>query len=157
MTPTQPTLEAVFTAEVTVGAAIDVGAGSVPGTRRRIVPILGGTVRGPRMVGEILTMGADWQLIEEEGAITRLVARYAMRASDGTIITIVNRAIRRAPAAIIARLAAGDAVDPAHYYFRGAPSFEAPPGPHRWLSESLFICSGARAPRAVVIDVYRVA
>ena len=155
MTPTPPTLEAVFTAEVTVGAAIE--AGGTAGLRRRIVPILGGAVRGPRLVCEVLTLGADWQLIEEEGAITRLVARYAMRVSDGTVITVVNRALRHGPAAVMARLAAGEAVDPALYYFRGAPSFEAPSGPHRWLSESLFVCSGARAPRAVVIDFYRVA
>lgn len=154
MTPTSPTLEAVFTAEVTVGAAIET-RGNLD-VRRRIIPILGGAVRGPRLVGEVLTLGADWQLIEDEGSIIRLVARYAIRASDGAVITVVNRAIRRASAAVTARLAAGEAVDPALYYFRGAPSFEAPPGPHRWLSESLFVCSGTRAPRAVVIDFYRV-
>ncbi len=154
MTPTEPTLEAVFTAEVTVGAAIE--AGGTAGFRRRIIPILGGAVRGPRLVGEVLTLGADWQLIEEEGTITRLVARYAMRISDGTVVTIVNRALRHGPAAVMARLAAGEVVDPALYYFRGAPCFEAPSGPHRWLSESLFVCSGARAARAVMIDFYRV-
>ncbi len=74
MTPTQPTLEAVFTAEVTIGAAIE--AGSVGAVRRRIIPILGGMVRGPRLVGEVLTLGADWQVIEDSGAVTHLVARY---------------------------------------------------------------------------------
>ena len=154
MTPIQPTLEAVFTAEVTIGAAIEAGGGV--GARRRIIPILGGAVRGPRLVGEVLTLGADWQVIEEGGAITRLVARYAIRTRDGAVISVVNRGLRSGPEAVMARLAAGEAVDPALYYFRGAPSFEAPPGPHRWLSESIFICSAIRAPRAVLLDFYRV-
>lgn len=154
MTPTQPMLEAVFTAEVTIGAAIE--AGSVGAVRRRIIPILGGMVRGPRLVGEVLTLGADWQLIEDSGAVTRLVARYAIRASDGAVITVVNRALRAGLDAVMGRLAAGEMVDPALYYFRGAPSFEAPAGPHRWLSESIFVCSALRAPRAVLLDFYRV-
>ncbi len=156
MPPIKPTLDIAFTAEVTVGAAIEAGTDAV-GARRRIIPILGGMVRGPRLVGEVLSLGADWQVVEAGGLLTRLVARYAIRAADGTVINVVNRALRSGDPAVIARLAAGEPVDPALYYFRGAPQFEVPPGPHRWLSEHIFLCSGARAARAVMIDFYLVA
>src|SRR4026209_1395518 len=35
--------------------------------RRRIVPILGGTVKGPQLNATVLPGGADWQLIQPDG------------------------------------------------------------------------------------------
>ena len=40
---------------------------------------------------------------------------------------------------------------------RGAPVFDAPSGPHRWLAETLFVCSLAPMGRRIRIDVYAVA
>jgi hypothetical protein len=51
---------------------------------------------------------------------------------------------------VLARLAAGEAVDPASYYFRATPAFEAPPGPHAWMMHTVFIATGERAPDHVV-------
>jgi hypothetical protein len=56
----------------------------------------------------------------------------------------------------MARLAAGEAVDPASYYFRASPQFEAPPGPHGWLAQNVFLCNGRRRPDCVELDIYKV-
>lgn len=146
-----PPLTHVFTAHVAVGPALELGA---LGTgRRRIVPILGGHVTGPRLSATVLPGGADWQIVRADGT-AEIVARYTLRAEDGSLIGVVNAGIRRAAPDVLARLAAGEAVDPAEYYFRTTPVFEAPPGPHAWLSETVFVATGARRAAAVEIAVF---
>lgn len=83
-----------------------------------------------------------------------IVARYTLRASDGTLISVVNTGIRRAAPEVRARIAAGEAVDPAEYYFRASPVFEVAPGPHGWLSEAIFVATGQRLANQVVITVF---
>ncbi len=151
LVPPTPSLSFAFRIEVSVGTPIE--GGTLPAGRRRIIPILGGKAEGPRFAGEVPAFGADWQIIEADGLI-RLTARYALRHADGTLIGVTNRALRAGPPEVLARLARGKKVDPGLYYFRGHIGFEAPTGPHRWLSERLFVCSAARGAERVLIDVY---
>jgi hypothetical protein len=148
-----PELRFVCDIEVDVGPIRDLG--SMPHGRRRIIPILGGTVRGPRLQAEVVPGGADWQYVRADG-ILELEARYSIRAGDGAEIVVVNRGMRRAEPEIMERLSRGEAVDPALVYFRTAPVFEAPAGPHEWLNGSVFVASAARLPDRVQIKVFEV-
>ena len=56
----------------------------------------------------------------------------------------------------MARLAAGEEVDPAEYYFRTVPEFIAPNGPYEWMNRSIFVCAGARYPLGIRLWVWRV-
>jgi hypothetical protein len=149
--PLPPPLTWVFTAQVTVAPVRELGPISTG--RRRIIPILGGTVAGPRLTGEVLDGGADWQILRPDGTAD-LVARYMLRADDGTLISVVNRGLRRGAPAVLARLAAGEAVAADEYYFRASPMFEAPPGPHAWLMDHVFVATGERRAGRVVITVF---
>ena len=62
----------------------------------------------------------------------------------------------RGPPEVMARLAAGERVDPASYYFRASPQFEVQPGPHDWLARNVFLCTGKRWPDAVHLDIFKV-
>lgn len=148
-----PVLEYVFTARVTIATPLELG--QTAAGRRRVIPITGGTVSGPRLQGRVLSGGADWQSVLEDGT-AHLVARYTLQADDGALISVVNRGLRRGPPAVLARLAAGDPVDPAEYYFRASPSFEVVPGPHAWLADNLFVATGERAPHHVVVRFFLV-
>ncbi len=148
--PLEPELEFVF--EVRVKVDPPLALGEVDGTQRRIVPVVSGVVDGPRLRGEVLP-GADWQSVRPDG-LTRVLARYVIRAEDGTMISVVNRGIRRASEPVIRRLLAGEQVDPSLVYFRAAPTFEVGAGPHQWLTENLFITAGKRAPDSVEIRFY---
>src|SRR4051794_27320632 len=88
-----PGMEFIGQVEVAVAPPQVVGAG--PLGERRIVPILGGRVSGPRLVGEILPGGADFQLIRPDG-VTEIVARYTLKLADGALVYVVNRGIRHA-------------------------------------------------------------
>jgi hypothetical protein len=150
---TAPELTPVFDLSVEVAAPQELG--DVGGGRRRVIPITGGRLVGPGLSGEILPGGADWQTIRPDG-VTLLQARYTIRMADGAIIGIINTGVRRADPEIVRRLTAGEDVDPSSYYFRATPVFEAGPGPYLWLTESVFICSGARRPNRVELSVFKV-
>lgn len=150
----KPGLEFVFRATVSLGAPLEQGV--YDGGRKRIIPILSGTVEGPRFKGVVLPGGADWQSLRTTDGNTQIYARYTLKHDDGTIVSVVNPGVRRGPAEVMARLAAGETVDPALYYFRASPQFDVQPGPHGWLMENTFVCVGKRWPDAVDLDFYRV-
>lgn len=151
--PVTPTLELVFTIEAEISEARS--AGPSPEGERLHIPITGGHVRGPSLTGRILPGGSDWPVIGPDGT-SRIEARYSIEAEDGTLIYVVNKGLRVSSDDVRTRLRAGETVDPSEFYMRGAPVFDAPDGVHRWLAESLFVCSLAPRGRTIVIDVYRV-
>jgi len=150
----KPDLEFVYEASGDLEPPISIGK-TYDGTRR-IIPILGGgRVEGPRIKGRLVGNAADWQLTRPDG-VTVADAIYALETDDGVIIQIRNRGLRHGPPEVIARLAAGEEVDPSAYYFRTVPEFIAPEGPYDWMNRSIFICSGARYPLGIKLWVWRV-
>jgi hypothetical protein len=146
----------IFELRITAALSAPIEQGTWDGLRRRIVPIVAGAVEGPRFKGRILPGGADWQTLRTDDGLTQAYARYSLEHEDGTVVGVTNPGIRRGPSEVMAKLAAGETVDPSAYYFRTSPQFEAPPGPHRWLAENTFVCVGKRWPASVELDVYRV-
>jgi hypothetical protein len=150
--PAPPPLVFSFNLDVQVGPAEELGD---VGGRRRVVPITGGRLYGDAAEGVVLPGGADWQTIRADG-VTLLQARYTVRMTDGQVVGIVNTGVRRAAPDVVRRLTAGERVDPSLYYFRATPVFEVGPGPHQWLTESIFVSVGERLPDLVRLKVYRV-
>lgn len=150
----RPDLTLAMRFRVLIGAPQELG--QVDGVRKRIIPITGGTVDGPRLQGKILPGGADWQSIRADGTAD-IFARYTIEAADGTIVSVTNPGYRHGPAPVLARIAAGEAVDPALYYFRTAPRFEvAGDSPHGWLGRTLFLGTAARYQDHVGLDIFAV-
>ncbi|MFM5953179.1 MAG: DUF3237 domain-containing protein [Novosphingobium sp.] len=148
-----PALEYAFTATVTLAPPVE--QGTIDGGRQRFIAITGGTVDGPLLHGSVLPGGGDWQTILP-GGLTRIEARYFLKADDGTVIEVTNPGVRTASPAVIDRLAKGENVDPGAYYFRTAPTFKVAPGKHDWLNRHAFVARGVRRPDRVEIDVYKV-
>jgi len=146
MTP--PELRFAFEIAVDVAAPLDLG--QTQAGHRRVVPIAGGVVSGPKLQGRILTGGADWQILRPDGTAD-LDARYTIEATDGGLISAVNRGVRHGPADVLARLNRGERVDPGAYYFRSAASFETGTAAHTWLTRAVIIGVGERYPDKVII------
>jgi hypothetical protein len=165
MTPPSglPTPELDWIADLTVTVSAPIEAGMVLGLnsrgRRRIIPITGGSLAGPRLQGRVLPGGADFQIVVSD-TCADLDARY-MIALDGPEhggqhIFVQNRALRRGSAEDIARLVRGEAVDPQAIYFRCVPCFEVSSESLRWMTEHVFIGTGARYPDRVEMRFFRV-
>lgn len=151
--PTLPAPEYVFSIDVDITPPLTNGAG-INGERKHI-PITGGTVAGPRLSGVVLAGGYDW-LWQRPDGVAEINAHYSLKTDDGALIYIRNLGLRVASDTARTALQAGQPVDPADYYFRAAPVFDAPDGPHQWLRESLFISRVTPKTLGVVVDVFRV-
>ena len=149
-----PQLEHVCDLAVTIAPPIEVG--HTPAGLRRVIPITGGTVTGPRLSGKILASGADFQLILGGGTQAHLDARYVIELDDGTRVFVQNTALRFASIENSQRIMHGEPVNPADIYFRCQPKMDAAGEQWAWLSESQFIGSGRRAPDGVFLSFYRV-
>ena len=89
-----------------VGALVSLGPG--PQGERRYVPLLGGTVLGPELAGEIVEGGVDWQIARADGVLD-IAAHYVIRADDGGLIEVQSHGLRHGPPDVMARLARGEA------------------------------------------------
>ena len=147
-----PQFEFVCEINVNVGEAQEIGD---TGTGiRKIIPLLGGTFKGPKMEGVILPGGADWQLIKKNN-VADVDARYTLETKDGSLIFLSNKGLRVASEEVLKKLANGEKVNVTEYYFRTIPVFETAIGKYDWLMRSLFIANGIRNPDNVIIEVWR--
>jgi hypothetical protein len=145
--------EPIFTIHAELEAITSLG--QTPYGERRMIGILGGTVRGARLAGRILPGGADWQIIRRDGAAD-IKARYTIETETGALIMVNSEGLRHGPPEIIEKLARGENVDPRQYYFRTVMRFETAAPAVDWLNRILAVAKGQRDPRAVRLDVYEV-
>ncbi|WP_440411316.1 DUF3237 domain-containing protein [Neorhizobium petrolearium] len=148
-----PALQPFCEIRAELGPPIEKGGGS--GVCWRIIPIIGGTVEGERFSGRILNLGADWQSVYDAG-YAELDTRYVIETHDGAMIDIRNFGFRHGPLEVLARLAAGEAVDPALYYMRTNPRFQTGDPRYQWLNHTVFIGTGERMANSVRVSVFEV-
>jgi len=120
-----PRVEFVFEARVTLSPATVVGETAMG--RRQYIPITGGTVAGPKFKGQVIPGGWDYQLRTGGGCGT-ISADYFWRAEDGAVIHILNEGM----------MCPGGAKGERTWL---RPRFEAPKGPHDWLTRGTFVAS----------------
>ncbi len=133
-----PGLELAMMVTADIADATPLGAS--PSGARRIIPITGGKFAGPKLKGIILPGGEDAQFDRADG-VTVFEARYWLKADDGAVIKVVNRALR----------------DRSNGYLRTQPEFEAPVGPHDWLNRAIFVGTlTPGGPKQVVLRYFKV-
>ncbi len=143
--------EHVFDAHVTIADVLNIGKSKYG--ERRLIPITGGTFKGPNIEGVVLPGGADWQLTRPDGD-TELNARYTLKTKDGVLIQVINRALFHDPK---------NKDDKTGFYARSVLEFEAPSdSPYDWLNHSIFLGT-LTIPQPmpkdkpyVIVGVYRV-
>lgn len=149
----EPGLELLFEAFGDLAEPITIG--ETPQGIQRVIPIpFGGPFEGPDIRGRMIG-GHDWQLTRPDG-VTVIDALYILETDDGVHLQCRNRGLRHGPPDVMRRLAAGEVVDPAQYYFRCVPEFSAPAGRYEWLNRSMFVSTGERYPNSIKVRFYRV-
>jgi len=142
-------------ADLVVRIAAPIEIGRIAGNLRRMIPIAGGEVLGPRIRGKVLPGGSDFQLMRVDG-VTDLQARYVIEIEERQLIYVENSGVRYGPPELMEKLRRGETVDPALIYFRTTPRFETAAPGYEWLMRNLFLCSGARFPDRVEMRFFQV-
>ena len=148
-----PSLNFLYTSIIEVESPLTVGQTACG--ERRIINISGGAFEGPGLSGKVLPGGADWQVIRNDG-VTELEAKYTLETEDGALIYVTNWGLRHGPAETMEKIAAGQEVDPAEYYFRTTPRFETGSSKYSWFNKLVAVASGERRASKVIITVYEV-
>ena len=141
-----------FFADLSIQVDKPQDVGPTLGGVRRLIPILGGEVRGRDWTARVLPGGADFQLILSP-RVSELDARYVLETDAGDLIYVHNRAVRTAPAEVMTRLLRGEAVDPQSVYFRCSPRFETAAAGLSWIAERMFLGTGERHPDLSLIHI----
>ena len=150
-----PTPELKFFADLSVQVDKPQEVGATVHGQRRVIPILGGDVHGDGWTARVLRGGADFQMIVNQ-SLAELDARYVLETDAGDLIFVQNRAVRTASPDVMSRLIRGEKVDPQLVYFRCTPQFETASKSLSWISQRLFIGTGARHPDKVVMRFFEV-
>ena len=152
-TRVSPHLEFALELRVNIGPALELGGGSFG--LRRMVPVTGGSFRGPGISGRVLPGGADWQFIDRDG-LTLVDSHCVIETSDAVRIEMSNPGIRHGAQDVLDRIAAGEPVSPSQYYFRTTPRFHPPEGKYEWLRRSIFVGNAERYADLVIVNVWKV-
>ena len=151
-----PQLEFAFRIQIEFPAGPRIRLPIRGGEHRGFVAVKGGTVTGPLLSGEVVPeSGGDWPVFRSDGVVA-FDARYLIRADDGTLIQVFNRGFAHASPDVQGRIERGEPVDPAENYFRLSPSFETAPGPHDWLTRTVFVGYGEKHPDHSIFDFFAV-
>jgi hypothetical protein len=145
--------QSLFVMKVEVGEIH--AAGGPPGAERRIAAVPGGTFSGERLSGAILPGGIDWLTASGDSA-TLLDARFALRTDDDALIGMTFTGIRHGPPDVIARVNAGEEVDPADYYFRIVPRFTTSAPRYEWLNRIIAIGVGQRLASGPLYNLFEI-
>ena len=152
-----PTLELAFSVRLDFGEGprVRFTPGGTSFTRG-FVSVIDGEVSGPRLSGKVVPFsGGDWPRIWTSGLI-EFDAHYMLEADDGTPIYIHNRGIAWSDPQVLARIEAGERVDPGETYCRITPRLEAPEGVHDWLNRTVFVGVAERRGASTAFDYYAV-
>jgi Protein of unknown function (DUF3237) len=149
-----PSLALVYRLEATLGTPLDLG--DTDRGHRRIVPLTGGTFTGPTINGTLVPgASADWQTVLRDGTAIGDI-RYTLRTDGGDVLYVQSRSTRHGSADVLARLAAGEDVDPGEYTFRAATQIETASAELNWLNQGVFVSAGGRRPSGVIYETYLV-
>jgi hypothetical protein len=129
--------------------------GETPAGNRRIGLVAGGTFEGPKLRGIVLPGGADWIVGRSDG-VTTLDVRIVLETDDKATIGLTYRGLRHGPADVMAKVNAGEFVDPALYYFRTVVNFETAAPKYAWLNKVFGIGTGSGPPEGPVYDIFEV-
>jgi hypothetical protein len=129
--------------------------GAGPRGIRLTFPITGGDFEGPRLRGRVLDGGGDWGVVRSDGVL-ELSLRVTLETDDGARIALTFDGVRHGAAGVFAALGRGETVDPAAYYFRTVPRFEAAGERYAFLNKIVAVGRGENRATGAVHTFYEV-
>lgn len=134
-----PELKSEFLCEVEAELESGQSIGDTPFGNRTIFYVKSGTVKGPKINGEILPGGGDWYLTRPDG-VGEIDVRGTVKTDDGALIYIHYPGI----------------IDASRGYFRTTPRFETASKDYAWLNNIIAVGMGRQIPGGVGYYIYQI-
>ena len=106
----------------------------VIGTRRVVNVPAGGTIRGPRIQGEIIAPAGDWLTIMPDGS-ARLDVRLTVKTDDNELILVEYGGVMVLSKEAAEKIGKGEMITHADAYFITAPRFTTASTKYAWLNQ----------------------
>ena len=143
----------LFSLTASVTRLLDVG--DVPAGRRHVDLLGAGRFEGPRLSGILHAGGLDMKTIRSDEAVIPNV-RLVLETDDKALIFMHYTGIRCGPPEVMARIAAGEAVESSEYYHRNTPYFETSSEKYVWLNRICAVGIGWRRGDKAGYDVFEI-
>ena len=127
--------------------------GKVPLGMRMIAEVAGGTFEGERLRGAILTPGADWIVVSEDG-IGHVDVRITLKTHDAALIYVRYLGKLLMNDAVAVALEHGTGTDFGDTYFMTQPRFETGSADYAWLNSVVAVAEGRLTENGVEYNVF---
>lgn len=155
-TPPEPEIEFLYRIIVDVDVPVEVGA--VDSGSLKIIPITGGRFEGPKLNGQVLPLGADWNTSPCGNSTAKHIdTRYILKTDDGSIISLFTKGYVKQSEEVMKMRTARRSVDPKDYYFKQHLFFETSAEKYLWLNNTVaFGCVISKITPGVIYDAWMV-
>ncbi|MCJ1253890.1 hypothetical protein MMC24_001704 [Lignoscripta atroalba] len=151
-----PSLTFLFHLECEMESFKHVGQG--PHGNRSTVIFKGGRFEGPKLRGEILPGGGDWEIVRDHNGDQQtayLDTRYNLQTHDGATIYLQTTGTRTGKKSVLEKLGDGK-IGPGEYRMRLHVTAETGDERYSWLNQAVMIASAGRVGGQVIYDAYQV-
>ncbi len=151
-----PALEFLFHLECDMETFRHIGPG--PYGDRSTVIFKGGKFEGPRLRGEILPGGGDWEIVRDHDGdqqTAHLNTRYNLLTHDGATIYLQTTGTRTGKKEVLEKLGKDESIGPDYYRMRLHLTMETGDERYSWINQGVFVASSGRNGNQVIYDAYQ--
>lgn len=149
-----PSLTFLFHLECDMETFRHIGQG--PHGDRSTVIFKGGRFEGPRLRGEILPGGGDWEIVRDHGDIqtAHLDTRYNLLTHDGATIYLQTTGTRTGKKEVLEKLGSDKSIKADEFKMRLHLTMETGDERYSWVNDGVFIASSGRVGDQVIYDAF---
>lgn len=125
---------------------------------RSTVIFKGGRFEGPKLRGEILPGGGDWEIVRDHDGdmqTAHLDTRYNLLTHDGATIYLQTTGTRTGKKEILSKLGDDKNIGPTEYRMRLNMKMETGDERYSWVNQGVFVASSGRSGDQVIYDAYQ--
>lgn len=130
--------------------------GQGPHGDRSTVIFKGGRFEGPRIRGEILPGGGDWEIVRDHGdqQTAHLDTRYNLLTHDGVTIYLQTTGTRTGKKEVLEKLGDDTSITADRFKMRLHMTMETGDPRYSWVNSGVFVASSGRVGDQVIYDAY---
>ncbi|KAK5711715.1 hypothetical protein LTR15_012310 [Elasticomyces elasticus] len=150
-----PSLQFLFHLECDMEAFRHIGQG--PYGDRSTVIFKTGRFEGPRMRGQILPGGGDWEIVRDHDGdqqTAHLNTRYNLVTHDGATIYLQTTGTRTGKKSVLSKLGDDTSITPDQFKMRLNLTMETGDPRYSWINQGVFVASSGRVGDQVIYDAY---